>query len=194
MNTGKLKKFILGKLETELSDNLTYHGVLHTMHVLKSCNQYINRMHIGAADAYLLRTAAIMHDTGFIWNFENHEEESIKYTKVLLPRWNYTKVEIEQIVGMIKATIIPQTPLNVLEQILADSDLDYLGTDLFYKIGNKLYSELLTYNKISTDEEWDRLQVRFLQNHHFHTPFAKKHREPVKQKNSNEILKKWGWL
>ena len=193
MNTGKLKRFILQKLRNELSDKLTYHGVNHTKCVLLSCEQYIKRMHIAAGDAYLLRTAAIMHDTGYIWTFDNHENESIKFVMELLPKWNYSDKEIERIVGMISATKIPQTPKNILEQIIGDSDLDYLGSDFFYKIGNKIYNELLAYNKITTEEQWDRLQVKFLQNHQFHTPFAKKHREPVKQKYLNEILVKWGW-
>lgn len=191
MNTGKLKNFIFKKLKNELSEKLTYHGLNHTIHVLDSCNQYIKRMQIKPGDAYLLRTAAIMHDTGYIWNFDNHEDESIRYTRELLPAWNYSKTEIESIAGMIKATKIPQRPTNVLEQIIGDSDLDYLGSELFYKIGNKLYRELLAYNKISSEEEWDRLQVSFLQNHEFHTPFAKKHREPLKQKYLKELIEKW---
>jgi uncharacterized protein len=193
MNTSKLKNFILQKLRNELSEKLTYHGVLHTVYVLKSCNQYIKRMHIGATDAYLLRTAAILHDTGYIWNFDHHEDESINYARKVLPGWNYSDAEIERIAGIIEATKIPQKPTNILEQIIGDSDLDYLGTDFFYKIGNKLYKELVAYNKITNEEQWDRIQVKFLQNHRFHTPFAKKHREPVKQKYLNEILNKWGW-
>lgn len=193
MNIRKLKKFVLGKLVNELSDKLTYHGVNHTIHVLKTCNQYIKRMHVPANEAYLLRTAALMHDTGFIWNYENHEQESIRFTKELLPFWKYTNTEIEKIIGIINATKIPQTPHNLLEQIMGDADLDYLGTDLFHKIGNKLYRELMALNKITNEEQWDRIQVNFLQNHVYHTPFAKKHREPVKQKYLVEILEKWGW-
>lgn len=193
MNIRKLKKFVLGKLVNELSDKLTYHGVNHTIHVLKTCNQYIKRMHVPANEAYLLRTAALMHDTGFIWNYENHEQESIRFTKELLPFWKYTNTEIEKIIGIINATKIPQTPHNLLEQIMGDADLDYLGTDLFHKIGNKLYRELMALNKITNEEQWDRIQVNFLQNHVYHTPFAKKHREPVKQKYLVEILEKWEW-
>jgi predicted metal-dependent HD superfamily phosphohydrolase len=193
MNTGKLKRFITKKLESELSDKLTYHSVHHTLHVLKLCNQYIKRMHIGVHDAYLLRTAALMHDTGFIWDFDNHENESIIYTTKILPDWNYSEREISKIIGMINATKKPQTPTNTLEQILADSDLDYLGTKYFYKIGNKLFKELLAYNKISDEEDWNKIQVKFLREHKYHTPFAIKHREPLKQKYVNEILYKWGW-
>jgi uncharacterized protein len=193
MNTGKLKKFILNKLESELSDSLTYHGANHTKYVLLSCEKYIKRMHISADDAYLLRTAAIMHDTGYIWTFDTHEDESINYARKILPDWNYTNTQIERIAGIIEATKIPQKPLNILEQIIGDADLDYLGTELFYKIGDKLYRELLAFNKITNEEQWYRIQVNFLQNHRFHTPFAKKHREPIKQKFLNEILVKWGW-
>jgi len=193
MNTGKLKHFIIKNLESELSDKLTYHSVHHTVHVLKLCNQYIKRMHIEAHDAYLLRTAALLHDTGFIWDFDMHENASINYTAKLLPDWNYSDNEIEMIIEMINATKKPQSPSNILEQILADSDLDYLGTKYFYTIGNKLYKELLAYNKISNEEDWDRVQVQFLQEHHYHTAFARKYREPVKQKYLNEILDKWGW-
>jgi HD superfamily phosphodiesterase len=193
MNTGKLKKFIFGKLESELSEKLTYHGVNHSKYVLLSCEQYIKRMRLPSGEAYLLRTAAIMHDTGYIWTFDEHETESINYARKVLPDWNYTESEIDKIAGMIEATRIPQKPLNIPEQILADSDLDYLGTSSYYKIGNKLFKELQAYNKITTEEQWDRLQVNFLQNHRFHTPFAKKYREPVKQKYLNEILVKRGW-
>jgi HD superfamily phosphodiesterase len=150
-------------------------------------------MHIPSEEAYLLRTAAIMHDTGYIWTFDNHETESINYARKILPGWNYSDSEIERITAMIAATRIPQKPSNILEQIIADSDLDYLGTSSYYKIGIKLYKELLAFNRIANEKEWDQLQVRFLQKHRFHTPFAIKHREPVKQKYLNEILEKWGW-
>ena len=193
MNIGKLKHFITKKLETELSDKLIYHGVNHTLHVLKSCNQYIKRMHIEKSDAYLLRTAALLHDIGYIWDFDKHEDESIKYTSKILPEFNYTNAEIDKIIGMINATKKPQTPSSTLEKILADSDLDYLGTEYFHEIGNKLFQELLAFNKISNKEAWDRNQVEILREHHYHTSFAIKYREPVKQKYLKEILDKWGW-
>jgi HD superfamily phosphodiesterase len=193
MNIRKLKSFIINKLEAELSEDLSYHCIEHTLHVLKACNQYIKRMNINPKDAYLLRTSGIMHDTGYLWSFDNHERESIKYAKKILPEWNYSPTEIEKIAGMIKATQVPQKPTNVLEQIMSDSDLDYLGTKKFYEIGNSLYKELKAHNKISTPEEWDKLQVDFLKKHHFHTPFGKKFREPVKQQYIREIMDKWGW-
>ncbi|HKI87677.1 MAG TPA: HD domain-containing protein [Draconibacterium sp.] len=190
MNTDKFQEFITRKLQNELSSELTYHGIHHTMEVFNVCGQYIERMHIPEHNAYLLRSAALMHDTGYMNTFDNHEEESIRIAREILPNWNYSENEIEIICGIIRATKVPQKPTNLLEQIMGDSDLDYLGTDAFYKISETLYNELLAFNKISTHEEWDMLQVKFLQNHRYHTDFAKKYREPVKQKYLNELIDK----
>ena len=193
MNIENLKHFIFDKLSAELSPQLTYHGIHHTKNVYSNCKKYIVRMNISDYDAYLLLTAALMHDTGFLFAYDDHENHSMKYASSTLPDWNYRPEEIERISGMIRATKIPQLPTNVLEQIIGDSDLDYLGTDSFYEISETLYQELKAYNKISTKEEWDSLQVKLLQNHQFHTPFAQKYREPVKQKHLKDIVNKWGW-
>lgn len=190
MNITKLKKYIVKKLESELSDKLTYHGVHHTISVLKVCDQYIKRMHISSHDAYLLRTAAIMHDTGYMIGIEDHEEKSIALARKILPKWNYSNQEIKLINGMIRATMIPQSPTTILEQIIGDADLDYLGTDSFQTISNQLFTELKNYRKISNRKDWNQLQIKFLQNHTYHTPYARKYREPVKQKHLQHLLKK----
>lgn len=190
MEINKLKDFIINLLTDELSDKLTYHGAHHTLHVLEICKQYTTRMQLSAHDANLLYTAALIHDTGFIKTYENHEEESIRIAKKLLPEWNYSESEIETIAGMIRATKIPQVPSTILEQIIGDADLDYLGTDLFYSIGETLYKELIAFNRITSRKQWDEIQLKFLQNHRFHTSFAQKHREPAKKKYLEEIREK----
>ncbi|WP_167616840.1 HD domain-containing protein [Maribellus sediminis] len=191
MNIRKLKQFVIYKLTEELSDKLSYHGVHHTLDVLRVCNEYVKRMNISPDDAYLLRTAALLHDIGFIHTYNDHEEESIKYAKKLLPEWNYSEEQIEIIAGMIRATKIPQLPKTTLEKIIGDADLDYLGTDAFYTIGNTLFKELMAFNKISSEEDWDKIQIRFLQNHTYHTPFAQNNREPLKQKHLHALKQKW---
>lgn len=192
MNIRKLKGFIIQKLSEGLSDKLTYHGVHHTLDVLNACNQYIKRMKISPKDAYLLRTAALLHDTGFLKTYDNHEEESIAYALEILPKWNYSNKEIELIDVMIRSTKIPQLPNTLLEKIIGDSDLNYLGTDYFYTVGDTLFKELMAFNKISSQEQWNKIQIKFLENHRYHTLFAQKHREPVKQKHLLDLKRKWG--
>ncbi len=192
MKITKLKNFIIQKLTDELSEKLTYHGVKHTLMVFNVCNQFIKRMKIAPHDAHLIRTAALMHDTGFIHAYDNHEEQSVIFARKILPHWNYSERDIEIVSGMIRATKIPQNPKNMLEGILADADLDYLGTTSFYEIADTLRTELYHYNKISSDIEWITLQIDFLKRHNYYTAFSKKYREPTKQKYLKEIKEKWG--
>lgn len=190
MNIEKLKKHIITLLENELSKKLSYHGVHHTLKVLNVSEQYVDRLKISTSDANLLFTAALLHDTGFISTYDNHEETSILFAKKILPEWNYTEQNIKKIEGMIRATKIPQQANNLLEQILADADLDYLGTNQFYSVGETLYKELLAFEKIQERKQWDEIQVKFLQKHKYHTTFAKENREQVKQIHLKELLDK----
>ena len=65
---------------------------------------------------------------------------------------------------MIRATKIPQQPTNLLGQILADADLDYLGRTDFQEIASLLYKELSHQNNLLLEAEWDQIQIKFLRN------------------------------
>lgn len=189
----KLKEYISPKIEAETPSNITYHGLHHTLDVLRVCNQYIKRLKIPSKEAYLLRTAALLHDYGIMEDYSNHEKKGAEFAKKILPDWGYSQKEIEIICDLILATKIPQSPKTKLEKIICDADLDYLGTDQFYEIGDTLYQELKSFNIVKNEEEWDRLQVDFLKKHSYHTEFATKNRMPTKKKYYKELKKKWGW-
>jgi predicted metal-dependent HD superfamily phosphohydrolase len=103
--------------------------------------------------------------------------------KDLLPNYGYESNEIERICGMIMATKIPQSPKNLLEQIICDADLDYLGRDDFFAIGNTLFEELKALGILEHKLQWDNMQVKFLENHAYHTQTTKDLREAKKQEH-----------
>ena len=80
-NIRKLKTFVVGKIKEEIPATLTYHGLHHTLDVLRVCNDYIKRLKINSEDAYVLRTAALMHDIGIMWNYQNHEEQGMNFVR-----------------------------------------------------------------------------------------------------------------
>ena len=192
MKITKLKNYVSQQIKEGVSPKQTYHGLHHTLEVLDNCNQYIERLKIPEHDAYLLRTAALLHDIGFIDEFQHHEANGVRYVQRILPDWGYSEEDIERVAGMILATKIPQKPKNLLEEIICDADLDYLGTDNFYPISKTLYHEFYNYNIVNNEEEFDIIQVKFLEAHHFHTDFAKLHREPRKQEYLKELKAKIG--
>ncbi|MBK7232339.1 MAG: HD domain-containing protein [Saprospiraceae bacterium] len=189
----KLKSFIIQKLKNELDAKLSYHGVHHTLEVLRVCDEYISRFSLKGKEAWLIRSAALLHDVGITETYSGHEEASVQYAKNTLSEWGYEKSDLKKIEGMILATKIPQKPANLMEKIICDADLDYLGTKEFYEIGDTLFKELIAYEIIETEEQWDRIQIKFLLSHSYHTNFAIKHREPMKQNFIKEILNKWKW-
>lgn len=193
MNVYKLKQYIRMRYQKDASPNLTYHGFHHTLDVLNACNLYIVRYNIQEHPAVLLRTAALLHDIGIIYDYFNHEWMGTLIAKELLPEWGYGDDDIETVCSMIMATKIPQSPSNMLEKILCDSDLDYLGSDHFYATGQSLFRELTAFQIVHSEEEWDRMQISFLQNHQYHTDFALRNREPVKRMYLQEIKARYGW-
>ncbi len=180
MEFEKVKKFILKKLQKELPKNLTYHSAEHIKDVYSSAETIARLEKVEGEDLTLLLTAVLFHDAGFLRQQKDHERLSCEIAMETLPQYDYTPEQIERICGMIQATKIPQTPHNKLEEIICDADLDYLGRDDFFKIGNGLYEELCMYGIIDSEHEWNKLQVRFLEKHKYFTKSAKKLRKPKK--------------
>jgi hypothetical protein len=85
------------------------------------------------------------------------------------------------------ATQVPQNPKNHLEEIICDVDLDYLGRPDFYIISDQLFKELLACDKIESRSEWNKIQIKFLEGHKFYTDFARKNRQPQKEKRIQEL-------
>ena len=181
------KAFILDKLRKELSDDLTYHGLHHTLDVLRSVEDLCRLESIPKYEAVLVKTAALFHDSGFIIGSNRHEEYSCEIVAYYLPRFGYTDEEVTRIQEMILATKIPQSPKDKLSQLLCDADLDYLGRDDFYTIGNTLYQELKQRAIVEEEEAWMKIQISFLEQHRFFTETNKRRRTPKKQAFLQEL-------
>ncbi|MEL7221536.1 MAG: HD domain-containing protein [Bacteroidota bacterium] len=187
MNYQAAKDFVLDKLHNELSEKLSYHGLHHTLDVLAVAQDLGQQVGLSAKEMLLLKTAALYHDAGFTISNLNHEELGCGIVRENLPRFGYTAEDIALICGMIMATKIPQSPKNQLEEILCDADLDYLGRDDFYSIGATLYTELHAHDVVKTEEDWNRIQVGFLERHAYFTAINQKRRTARKMQYLTEL-------
>ena len=185
----KLCLELLSTLEKSLPNHLTYHTLQHTIDVANVCDSYIKHYNIEENDAKLMRIAAIGHDFGYIISPIEHEERSIKSLSHILPSI-LTPEEIALVNGMIRATKVPQHPTNFMEEIIADADLDYLGRTDYDLLSGGLYKEFQYYDIVNNQEEWLDLQIKFLENHKFHTSFACEFRKPLKQQKIKELKEK----
>ena len=165
----KARKYIIEKLDKELSKDLHYHSLDHVTDVLQSALKLAELEGISDYEKELLSTAALFHDSGFLFQSKDHEEKGCEIISNTLPEFGYSAMEIAQICGMVMATKIPQTPKNHLEEILCDADLDYLGRADFWEIGHKLFEELKIMRVVDNENDWNKIQVKFLESHHFFT-------------------------
>ncbi len=183
----EIEEHILGKLKAELPKDLYYHGLHHTKDVLRSAEMIGRDENITEDEMILLKTAVLYHDSGFTKVYRNHEEIGCDMAREELPKFGFKPDEVEKVCGMIMATKIPQRPNNKLENIIADADLEYLGTDEFWRIGNTLFQEIKTYLNVESERQWNIIQMNFLKSHQYHTAFCRKNREALKQKHLAEV-------
>ena len=172
---------ILKRLEKELSPDLKYHAVIHTVSIIRNCRKIAQAEGVEGIDLQLLITAAAYHDSGFLECYDRNEALGCKIAQQALTEYDFTKEQINRICGMIMATQPPQSPNNKLEMILCDADLFYLGGDQYEDIAESLFEELQLHGKDMSSREWLEMQVHSLQEHQYFTQFAKTTRGPRKQ-------------
>ncbi len=183
-----VEEFVLSKLEDGLPDNLYYHNVKHTIDVVTQVELIGRSERIKDEEMLILKTAALFHDMGHLVNYDTHEEESMKLAKKILPEYHYTPKQIEKICELILVTQMPPQPKNLLEEIMCDADLDYLGRADFVPVSINLYKEYHERKKIDSIQEWNQMQHKFIKNHQYFTNTAQKLREVNKKKQLENIL------
>jgi len=183
------KQYALYRLENELAPELFYHSLGHTRdHVLSAVIRLATMMNISQEERKLLEVAASYHDIGFLIQREEHEQIGSDMVRQILPRFDFTPAQIQQIVGIIMATRVPQSPHNLLQKIMADADLDILGREGdFWSRNQDLRSELAAYGELLTDTEWYARQLHFLQSHHYFTTAAQAWRHAGKEKHIAQL-------
>ncbi len=182
----KFKQLAQSRLEL-LSPDLTYHSIDHTMDVLKQCLKIAALEDVAGHELDLLKIAALYHDTGFLFAYLGHEEKSCDIFLEDIKGLDVKTNDVQKILGIIMSTKVPQKPKTLLQKIICDADLDYLGRKDFPLITDRLKQEFLKYSIVKDVKEWKEVQRDFLKKHRFHTASSQKRREPVKQLNFSRL-------
>jgi len=187
LRLGDLEEFVLDKLEKGLPKNLYYHNLKHTVDVYTQVELIGRAEGLCEEDLLLVRTAAILHDAGHLIDYDYHEEMGVKLAKEILPKYQYSQGQIDIISNIIMATKMPPKPQTLMERIICDADLDYLGRTDFLPVSNNLYKELHEHGRINSLTEWNNLQVKFIEKHQYFTNTAQKLRNVNKNIQLDKI-------
>ena len=187
----KAKQYALQRLETELSSGLSYHNLMHTTtDVVPATEKLATGEGIQGEPLDLLLTAAWFHDLGFVEARDGHEMIAARIALEVLPGLGFSNEQIQTVRSIILATVLPQSPQTILEQIMADADLDVLGRDDFMLRNGNLRRELAAFGQEFTDWQWFSDQLRFLEIHAYFTASARALRDAGKAKNVATLKRK----
>jgi uncharacterized protein len=178
------RAYALQRLERELPAVLTYHSLGHTRDDVAPATLRLAAIAgVSGEQRMLLHTAAYYHDIGFVMQRFDHEMVGARIAAETLPSFGYSPEQIEIIHGMIMATKLPQSPRTLLEQLMADADLDALGRTDFMTRNQALRDELAAYGAHWDDLAWAREQLCFVGSHQYWTEAARQVRGEQKRRN-----------
>ena len=179
----ELKEKIFDDLSNILDENYSYHNLDHTKRVISAAVDIGRNYDLSEKDWRCLLTACLLHDYGFIESHVEHEKISAKLSSQILPKYGFSETDIQIINSLIIVTKLEETPKNLLESIIRDSDLEYLGSEDFIKISPLLKEEWINCKVVKSDSEFYKIQYEFISNHSFYTDFMIKN--SINQKKVN---------
>jgi len=175
-------RYALSRLERELSPELTYHSLWHTIEdVLPAARQLATLMGVSPEEARLVEIGAAYHDIGFVVRHQEHERAGAEIAAQVLPGFGFTSGQVAAVQGMILATRIPQSPRTPLEEILADADLDAMGRDDSLARSQALRAEQASFGAPVGEVEWYHRQLKFFREHRYFTTAARLLRDEGKR-------------
>jgi len=180
----KVKNHCKTVLERGRCACLAFHNWQHTKEVVFHSKHIAQEEGLDQVAIEEIVIAAYFHDIGNDKEALNHEKTSCEYARLFLTQNKYCDQGIRNVLSLINATAMPQRPETIAQKVICDADLAHLGQKNFLEKNNNLRREWEQHHNISfTDGDWTSLNVKFLNDHLFHTDFAQSHYN--KQKNEN---------
>lgn len=151
-----------------------FHNLHHTIGVVQGVLEIGRAESLRPEELEIVLLAAWFHDTGHIKTYAGHEEESCAIAKKFLERKAYPNEKTEQVLGCIRATKMPQSPKNRLEEVVCDADMFHLSHPTYQQSQVLLREEWwLTLGHERTDKEWEQENDLFLLEHTYFTQYGK---------------------
>lgn len=185
------KEFVTKILTNDLSENCLFHTINHTLEVLNNAEIIGSYSKLSADDMNILRISALFHDVGYIDIYDDHEVISASRARDFLRSRNVDEESVSQVVRAIQATKMPQSPGDMISEILCDSDLMYLTFDNYFEQIELMRKEWEMVGKAKLNNNQFHVQsLEFFKNHKYYSEYGRKVLQPIKEKNEMLIREK----
>lgn len=184
-----IQEEVLDMMEQSLPDKLFYHNIKHTIDVVTEVELIGWAERLSEEEILILKLAGLFHDSGHVIDYDNHEFHGAEIAKRMLVKYHYSDEILEKVCHLIMVTKFPPEPKDILEKVICDSDLDYLGRADFIPVSNMLFEELKVRNLIGSFNDWNKKQLSFIKKHQYFTDTAQNLREVNKNKQIARLQK-----
>lgn len=165
-------RYWLEQLENQLPKEFCYHRSEHTLMVIDSVVKMANYYGFSQRAKHLLQVSALFHDMGYLEDYANHEVRGAKMLREVKKDLDFSDGEIDFIAELILKTDISKRPKNLMQSILRDADVSYLGRQDAPLWGNLLMREYINLGKVKSEFEFAELEKKFLKKHRFNTLYG----------------------
>jgi HD superfamily phosphodiesterase len=136
-----VEKQVTGILKDSEPKGFSYHNLKHTLEVVGAAALTGKNSGLTPGDLEIVQIAAWFHDAGYTFRYYDHETESIKIARDFLTSRDAGEHLIQAVINCIKATKIPQSPKNQLEEAVCDADMFHFSQEDFLEISSRLRAE-----------------------------------------------------
>jgi len=187
----EVKKFVEDLFQNKYDNRSSYHSFSHTKEVAEAAEKIGKGSNLSDDELEAVVIAAWFHDTGYLHEQANHEEQSVRIAEEFLTARDYPEEKIKNVRDCILATRMNYVPSNLMEEVIHDADYINLSNQDNLKQSELLRSELVNYGSPEpTEEEWLTSELKFLLNHRYYTEYAKNKLEDKKTDNIKKLKKK----
>lgn len=187
------EQYVVNIFSQKIGNGFLFHSFAHTRDVAFHSDLIAGDYELNETDHTALLLAAWFHDTGYSAGPDKvHEEESQNIAVDFLNQRHVAQEITDKVKGCIIATRIPQSPTNLIEQIICDADLFHLGANDFNEKSKLLRQEINKFHEKIGKREWRKMNIEFLERHRYFTEYARDILEPVKQLHLKELIEKAG--
>lgn len=187
----QVKQYVISYFDVHHDPDLIYHNLRHTKDVVAAATQIANHYQLSDEDFFVVISAAWFHDTGYFTDKKDHESKSVGIATHFLKQHKIEQPVVDKVAGCITATKMPQSPTDLLQQIICDADLFHLGTDDFRDKNKLLRKEMEAIKKHDIGkDEWRGYNIEFLQGHEYYTDYCRLLLNDQKQKNLQKLIER----
>lgn len=183
MRFSDLRDYVTEYLTEHVSSTYVYHNVDHAHDVVVAAEKIAAFEGLDDRETTIARTAALLHDIGYVDGRLNHEERSCAWAREHLSEYEYDDEAIEAVCRAIQSTKIPQSPVDLVSRVVCDADVSNLGSATYWTYSKRMLTEYRSTRMSLTDEVWLDEQIRFFTGHTFFTEAAKRLYDSQKARN-----------